>query len=740
MNDSQFVQLMEAIGASTRYKESVDVGYIERVPESGLGAFWASMGSPVAGTIGGAQVSPPGIRAQYCLDRAGFIQGFAGGVSSLGALIPAGADFCAASAADKLFQAAANEDELLVTSVAGGLATADVSMETSNLSKLPPDALPALMALLRDDVVIAPVYRVGTALTTVADRQAALVGWATDVLDVPGIVSEGLRTSGFELRLTHTNPGRPPLSLFHTAMRSTGDFTRTMRIAIDGQWAITLIGSPPSGAISSFSQGVLLGSGLLVVAVSLFALVWVLGRSRERALGLVDQKTAELVHQALHDGLTGLPNRVLIVDRAEQMLARAARQHLQVGALFLDLDNFKAINDGLGHAAGDRILQLVATRLNSALRASDTIGRLGGDEFVILVEGALDMGPELVATRLTEVLRQPFLLDEASVPLNVSASIGIAVGARETAERLLRDADVALYEAKAAGKNCYRIFRTEMQHAVSDRLELEMDLHLALNNEEFFVVYQPIFDLRSEDVTAVEALLRWRHPTRGIVAPTTFIPIAEETGLIVPIGRWVLNQVCLQGETWRGRGSTVAVSVNVSGRQLETDEFATHVQEALDNSGLDPGLLTLEITESTLMRDTGATIRRLRHLKDLGVRLAIDDFGTGYSSLAYLREFPVDALKIDRSFIAGIAESTESGALIHTLIQLGKTLGLETLAEGIEERAQLVRLQRERCDTGQGFLLARPLEVDEMEEFLGVRGTAATSGFASHGWRLPARG
>jgi len=354
---------------------------------------------------------------------------------------------------------------------------------------------------------------------------------------------------------------------------------------------------------------------------------------------------------------------------------------------------------------------------------------------VVLVEGdSLDAGPELVAERLIEVLREPYVLDELTgVPLTITASIGIALGARPSADEMLRDADVALYEAKAAGKNCYRVFRSEMQHAVTDRLELEMDLRSALENEQFFVVYQPIFDLEHETVAAVEALIRWHHPTRGVVAPDAFIPIAEETGLIVPIGLWVLTEACQQAEKWHRLGKPLGMSVNISARQLGRDDLVDHVREALALSGLEPGFLTLEITETTLMRDADATSRRLRILKDIGVRIAIDDFGTGYSSLAYLRQFPVDALKIDRSFITGIADSSESGPLIQTLIQLGKTLHLETLAEGIEDQAQLKRLQREQCDTGQGFLFARPLNVAAMEQFLGVGHADLTGRLAPDG-------
>jgi diguanylate cyclase (GGDEF)-like protein len=727
-NNEQFVQFMTAVGASTRYKNSVVVGYFERIPESQLGTFWASIGSPVLGTSASAGVLPPGDRAQYCLLRASALQVLGLGIYSIGASIPAGTDYCAAPAASKMLQAAEDSGRLIVTSVASGLSAVKASLRLPDVSKLPPaaqqDIKTVIATLFRADVVVAPVYRSGAPISTVADRRSALVGWALDVLDTHGIVAQGLGTSQFHATLSHVNPGSAPMTLVSTGHgQERGIYTKTIRSDIDGQWAITLSGKPPAEGISPLGQGVLVGAVVLIISLLLFSLLWVQGRSRTRALALVDQKTGQLAHQALHDSLTGLPNRALIVDRAEQMLARAARQRLQIGALFLDLDNFKAINDGLGHAAGDHLLQAVGARLQGVLRGSDTVGRLGGDEFVVLVEGeSLDVGPEIVAERLMEVLQEPFVLDGLpDIALTITASIGIALGATSPAEDLLRDADVALYEAKAAGKNCHRVFRSEMQHAISDRLELEMDLRSALENEEFFVLYQPIFDLEHESIAAVEALLRWRHPTRGVVAPDVFIPIAEDTGLIVPIGRWVLIEACRQADGWHRLGKPLGMSVNISGRQLERDDLGAHVQEALAISGLPPSFLTLEITETTLMRDTEATIRRLRFLKDLGVRLAVDDFGTGYSSLAYLRQFPVDALKIDRSFIAGIAESSESGALIHTLIHLGKTLGMETLAEGIEDQAQLVRLQREHCDTGQGFLLARPLDVTAMEEFLDVR-------------------
>ncbi len=445
------------------------------------------------------------------------------------------------------------------------------------------------------------------------------------------------------------------------------------------------------------------------------------------------RKLAEerLAHAALHDPLTGLPNRTLILDRAEQMLARSRRDlgHHPVAALFIDLDNFKDINDTLGHQTGDKFLQAVAQRFSGVLRASDTVGRLGGDEFVVLADGlSLLAGPELVAQRIQDVLREPFYIEGwGGIPLTVTASIGIASGERVSASELLRDADIALYRAKAKGKSRTTMFEPEMQSAVLDRLSFDMDLRCALGEEQFFLMYQPVFDLDNESVCGVEALLRWRHPTRGVVPPNEFVPMLEESGLILDVGKWVLVQACMQAAEWHRLGHRLVMSVNVSMRQLESESFVGHLTEALSASGLDPSALVIEVTESTLMRDTDATVNRLRRLKEIGVLVAIDDFGTGYSSMAYLRQFPVDALKIDRSFIAGMQDSAESAALVHTLVQLGRTLGVETLAEGIEEDWQLQDLQEERCERGQGFLFSRPLESDAVEAFLAEHNSAPES-------------
>jgi diguanylate cyclase (GGDEF)-like protein len=437
---------------------------------------------------------------------------------------------------------------------------------------------------------------------------------------------------------------------------------------------------------------------------------------RQRAHEELSRRQEELAFMATHDALTGLPNRTLILDRVEQMLVRARRSQTPVAALFVDLDNFKGINDTLGHGVGDQLLRAVAARLEGVVRDIDALGRLGGDEFVVVAEGmSLAAGPELIAERLLAALKQPFKLKGAeNQRLVVSASVGVAMGDRSTAEELLRDADIAMYRAKWEGKNGYVVFESSMQDAVQSRMELEMDLRDAFEREEFFVVYQPTFSLRDMVPTGMEALIRWCHPKRGVVQPDDFVPLLEETGLIVDVGRWVLREACRQGAEWRASGREIGVAVNVAARQ------------ALSDSGLEPETLTIEITETTIMANAEETAGRLAAIKELGVRVAIDDFGTGYSSLAYLQRFPVDALKIDRSFISKMRNDSEGETLIKTLVQLGKSLSIETLAEGIEQAHELSLLRAESCDTGQGFLFARPLDTAECESFLENWAGAAT--------------
>jgi diguanylate cyclase (GGDEF)-like protein/PAS domain S-box-containing protein len=422
---------------------------------------------------------------------------------------------------------------------------------------------------------------------------------------------------------------------------------------------------------------------------------------------------------ATRDALTGLPNRTLILDRIEQMQKRGSRTGEPGAVLFVDLDRFKDVNDSLGHRVGDDVLRQVAARFRGALRESDSIGRLGGDEFVVMVEGPGAQHAEVAADRLLEALAAPFTVpSEARPQLSISASIGIVSGMYSSAEDLLMDADVALYEAKAAGRNRSLRFEPQMRGAFRARIELERDLRLALARGEFFLMYQPVIQLHSGAVRSVEALLRWRLPSGEVVGPDAFIPALEESGLIVDVGAFVLHEACRQTRNWHDLDIPTAVSVNVSPRQFETGMFVDEVYRALDRTGLDPTSLILEMTETTLMRDSRESDLRLAALKDLGVRLAIDDFGTGYSSLAYLQQFPVDIVKIDRAFVAGTAMEGPSAALVHALVQLGNALGLETVAEGIETADQLARLQDEGCHAGQGFYFSYPLEESDATLFL----------------------
>ncbi len=425
-------------------------------------------------------------------------------------------------------------------------------------------------------------------------------------------------------------------------------------------------------------------------------------------------------HQTGHDILTCLPDRTLIRDRLQQMLLRSQRDHFLIAAFLVDLDNFRSVNDNLGQRAGDELLKAVAARLASVLRASDTVGRPGGDEFAILADGlSLSAGPELLAERLLDALKEPFRVEGlVDIPLSITASIGIATNDGDEPDDLLRDAAIALCQAKARGRNCHVRFKPEMKTAGMERLELEADLREALQENQFFILYQPIFELDSVDVCGVEALLRWRHPVRGIVDPESFMPVLEETGIIAPVGSWLLKQACRRAAAWHRLGHHLTMSVNISTRQLEAEDLVDQVGGALSATALEPRSLVINVAEQSLKKDMGTMVRRLRELKALGVLVAVDDLGAGYSALAHLRQVPIDALKIDRSFVAAMADSPEAISSIHTLVQLGRTLGIETLAEGIEQGWQLASLQDEHCRFGQGSLFSQPIAPEALEAIL----------------------
>ncbi len=718
LSNRQLDPLFENLGVVRRYPGTVGFGFIEPVSASELPAFIATMeADPIANTGAGPfAVSPPGVRSQYCLARLGFL------VPSFS--VPEGLDMCALGLGSS--SSGATLASITDTARPAAFGFSPTSVTTGRAGPQVSGAATGTRLL----VVVMPVYRGGATPPTTASRRSASMGWVVGTFSAQELVDAAVKgTTGVAVGVYDGRPGGGALLGATGAARS--DFlTASKTLSTEPPFRVSV--SDPAGT-EAFHQGLFLGAIGSVLFAVLFFFLMHLARSRDMALSLVEERTRQLRHQALHDPLTGLPNRSLLFDRAQRMLVRAARQPLTVGAIFVDLDNFKEVNDRFGHQAGDRLLRSVGARLASTVRASDTVGRLGGDEFLVLVESeSAGAGPEMVAERLRAVLSEPFELDGPEPTcLAVRASLGVAVGHRGSADELIRDADVALYEAKAAGKDRYVVFQPEMQTAVQDRLALEMDLLHALESDELFLLYQPIFDLDSMRVKGAEALVRWRHPTRGLLQPASFIPLAEESGLVVPIGRWVLDRACDQAAAWHRSGWEIGVSVNVSALQLGRVEFVGEVRQVLDRHGFDPALLTLEITETSLMRDTDLTLQTLEELKSVGVRLSIDDFGTGYSSLAYLRQFPIDSLKIDRTFITRSADTAESRALVHTLVQLGHTLGIETIAEGIEEQGQLDRLRREGCDSGQGFLLARPLIPDDVV-VLFVEGRQPAS--AAAGW------
>ncbi len=428
----------------------------------------------------------------------------------------------------------------------------------------------------------------------------------------------------------------------------------------------------------------------------------------------------QLIHQAFHDPLTGLANRALFRDRVEHALMRVQRDRQPITVMFLDLDNFKTINDSMGHTEGDYLLTTIANRLRNCLRAGDTSARLGGDEFAILLEDCADPGEAIaIAEKIIGVVESPVPLQGKEVFVGISIGISVSSTHESDVDVLLRNADTAMYRAKSRGKGRYELFEPSMHEAVLNRLEIEAALRQALERQEFTLHYQPIVEFKTGHIIGIEALIRWRHETRGMISPETFIPLAEETGLIVPIGKWVLEKACIQGKNWHDiLPNTLTVTVNLSGRQLLEPNFAETVAEALQKSGLPPERLVLEITESMMMYDTETMLNKLNELKAMKVQLAIDDFGIGYSSLSYLQRFPVDILKIDRSFVEAMSKGTDEAALVQAIISLGQTLRLKIVAEGIETLEQMDILQALGCELGQGFHFSKPITPQQLENVL----------------------
>ena len=436
----------------------------------------------------------------------------------------------------------------------------------------------------------------------------------------------------------------------------------------------------------------------------------------QERIGLeLQQSKDHFRHAAFHDGLTNLPNRPMLAENLKFVIERA-KQHgdFQFAVLFLDLDRFKNINDSLGHSIGDQLLIAIARRLEGCVRDTDVVARLGGDEFAVLLDGIKNSSEaKLMAERVQERLQAPFNLSGHEV--FTTASIGIALSATgyDHPENILRDADTAMYRAKAQGKACYEVFDKGMHVSAVYLLQLETDLRRALEREEFRAYYQPIVSLETGQLAGFEALLRWEHPERGVISPAEFIPLAEDTGLILPIGEFILRQACRQICQWQWKSPanrSLFMSVNLSGKQVAQPGLVKQIQEVLRETSLDPRLLKLEITESAVMENAEKAVTLLKRLKALGVQLSIDDFGTGYSSLSYLHRFPLDTLKIDRSFVSRIDEADENIEIVRTVITLAENMGMEVVAEGVETLGQLVQLRKLKCQYGQGYLFSKPVD------------------------------
>ncbi len=697
-----FDRWAETVRAMERYPELLNIGLVKMVPASRLGQFEAQLAtSPVeplgVGRAGPSErfaVTPPGTRPYYCFAVAGLSR-------NLATYLPSGLDFCALTGA--LISSRDSGRSSYAPLVAAGTTTLGVQT---------------------------PVYRGGRVPSTSAARRRSFIGWIGELLAPQTLLRRALTGHANTAVTFRFDAGRS-----HIVFHSGSAPARGQATAIDlhNGWSVRSATVAASASVldDSYALTLLLGGTLLSVLIAL--LVFLLGTGRMRALYLVRQKTRELSHQALHDTLTGLPNRALVMDRAEQMLSRTSRQPGMVaGALFVDIDGFKRVNDNLGHAAGDRLLQIVGERLTRAVRDQDTVGRLGGDEFVLLVEStAQEATADLLADRLIDCLREPVELPGARTVFSITASIGVAVGQYSTPDAMLRDADLALYAAKAGGKDRYSLFDSSMHADVEGREELEADLAKALGQGQFFLLYQPIVELATGAIVGVEALLRWRHPTRGIVAPDEFIPVAEASGMIVPIGRWVLEQACRQAGGWAAAGREIGVSINVSGHQLAQAGFCQDVARVLEETGMAPSSLMLEVTETTIMRDIQAACEHLEQIKDLGVRVALDDFGTGYASLSQLQRMPADIIKVDRSFVAALEEGGQSRELLEAILGVGRSLSLKVVAEGIETEEQLAVLADLGCEMAQGFFLGRPTPAEVIDGLLGLPSLGAGAASAA---------
>ncbi|HEY1833151.1 MAG TPA: EAL domain-containing protein, partial [Solirubrobacteraceae bacterium] len=586
-----------------------------------------------------------------------------------------------------------------------------------------------------------PVYMGDAVPRTQADRIAAFAGWVRETV-VPGVMlRQALQAHG---------AGNSSISFHNGATSARFSVGKTSKkngqsrtTDLPGGWTVTSYAPAASTSILDDPGSLALVAAGFVLSLLVGALIFVLGtprlgrgeaRSRPRGSGGGGDRPktqgGDGKAEELYDTLTGLPNRALAYDRTERVLARAGRESgLLAGALIVDIDWFKDFNEKLGQEAGDQLLRIVSERLQTVVRSHDTVGRLGGDRFLILVEVAA-RGARLdsLARRITEALHKPVALDDFGPSFFMTASIGVAFGRYETPDELVRDAQLALQASKSAGKDRYTMFNANMRSLIEDRAVLEAELNAALAEHQFFLVYQPVLNLATQKVVGLEALLRWMHPKRGVLTPAEFLPVAEDTGLIVPIGRWALEEATHRGAAWDVAGSPLEIAVSVSPNQFNRDGFATDVLRALQQSGIRTELLTLEIAEPTIMADLADATRRLDEMKRLGVKLAIDEFGNGYAYRSDLQRMPLDYLKVDRSSLAASDDEDYRSWLLEAILVFGRDLSLTVVAKGVETYEQMIALRDGGCPLAQGFFLGKPMPAEAVEGLLRVapQGAVAT--------------
>jgi len=669
-SQAQFTEWNEAADSFGRYPELDNIAEVTMVTPAQLGAFAAREAPGGSGprTAGSTfAVTPPGIRPYYCLGTVWEVRDQTSGASSN----PPGLDYCQTAAGPWLLKIRDSGQGAVLPYGSGRSATLGVGW---------------------------PIYRAGSVPGTVAARRNAFIGWVAEQLD-PRVDLATALVGHHQTAVVMSFGSGASAVAFSAGSAPLG--ARTSTIAIGNGWVVktrSVVAAP--GLLGSGTTVLRLAGGILL-GVLLGLLIYLLGTGRSRARKLVRERTVQLRHQALHDSLTGLPNRALILDRIAQLTARSRREGTPMAVFFLDLDNFKDVNDTLGHGAGDQLLVAVGARVSGLLRDGDTVGRLGGDEFVVVVDGpSLVDGLDAVAERILGALASPFEIEASDTPQWVTASIGIAEGARSTAEELLQDADIALYRAKASGKRHAVVFSHSMQEEIDDRRSLETDLRGALEAGQFFVHYLPTTDLSSREVTGVEARLGWRHPERGVVPLLTFLPVLESTGMMVPVGRWMLQAACRDGAAWHRHGEQLMVSVDIYSAQFEQPGFVDDVDAALSESGFDPGHLVVTLAEASLASGAPNTIDRLRRVKALGVRVALAEFDSGYSSLTLVQRFPIDILKIDPSLVAQTADPEETDSLTGTLSNLGRVFGVDIIFESREGDAEPVPPHHDRETTG----------------------------------------